>query len=120
MPQVGRKPRTTSPPTLFSCPDCAGVLNLEHDDCRHRDYRCQVGHHFSTRSLLAAKEKELERSLWSAAVLLEHVRMVYEQLLKELRGADQEDRRRMQQRIREARQQKAMLTRMIEHTHVWE
>jgi two-component system chemotaxis response regulator CheB len=106
-------------PTEFSCPDCIGVLKLARDGPNHRDYRCQVGHHFSTRSLLIAKERELERLLWSSAALLEHIMQVYERFLKETK-LEEKGRRRLQKRIREARQQKAILTRMIEHTHAWE
>ena len=106
-------------PTEFSCPDCIGVLSLVRDN-RHRDYRCQVGHHFSTRSLLIAKEKEVERVLWAAAALLEHITLVYSRMIEEIKGDEAKHKRRLQQRIREARQQKAMLTRMIEQTHVWE
>jgi two-component system chemotaxis response regulator CheB len=107
--------------TEFSCPDCIGVLKVHREDNRHRDYRCQVGHHFSTRTLLIAKEKEVERVLWSAAALLEHVALVYQRLIEEdVAGSDVRDRRRFQRRIREARQQKVLLTRIIEHTHASE
>jgi two-component system chemotaxis response regulator CheB len=106
------------PPTPFSCPDCVGVLKLERDGSRHRDYRCQVGHRFSTKSLLISKEKEVERALWSAAALLEHVMLVYERLMAEVRGGDSKERRRLQRRIQEARRQKAVVIGLIENTHV--
>jgi hypothetical protein len=112
--------RSARPPTEFSCPDCAGVLKVERDGDRHRDYRCQVGQHFSTRSLLIAKEKEVERVLWSAAALLEHVGLVYNRLLEEVKEADPKERRRLQQRIREARRQKAVVIGLIENTHASE
>ncbi|MGD9725890.1 MAG: hypothetical protein AB7V39_05795 [Nitrospiraceae bacterium] len=95
-------------------------MNLVREDNRHRDYRCQVGHHFSTRSLMIAKEREVERVLWSAAALLEHIMLVYGRLMEETKGDEAKTRRQLQQRIREARQQKIMLTRMIERTHAWE
>ena len=107
-------------PTEFTCPDCAGVLKLERDGSRHRDYRCQVGHHFSTRSLLIAKEKEVERTLWSAAALLEHVALVYDRLIEEVQEVDSKERRRLQQRVREARRQQAVVIGLIENTHVSE
>ena len=112
--------RNQRPPTDFSCPDCAGVLKLERDGPRHRDYRCHVGHRFSTKSLLIAKEKEVERVLWSAAALLEHVMLVYERLIGEVKEVDPKERRRLQQRIQEARRQKAIIIGLIENTHVWE
>jgi two-component system chemotaxis response regulator CheB len=112
--------QSKSAPTEFSCPDCVGVLKLEREENRHRDYRCQVGHHFSTKTLVFAKEKEVERILWSAAALLEHIALVYGRLIEEVDGADRQYLRRLHQRIREARQQKIMLTRMIERTHACE
>jgi two-component system chemotaxis response regulator CheB len=112
--------RSHRPPTEFTCPDCAGVLKLERDGARHRDYRCQVGHHFSTRSLLIAKEKDVERALWSAAALLEHVVQVYGRIIEEVTGVDRKERRRLEQRIREARRQKDVVIGLIENSHVWE
>jgi two-component system, chemotaxis family, protein-glutamate methylesterase/glutaminase len=117
MPRV--KP-SRHPPTEFSCPDCAGVLKLERDGPRHRDYQCQVGHHFSTKSLLIAKEKEVERALWSAAALLQHIELVYGRLMEEVKGVESKERRRLEQRIREARRQKAVVIGLIENTHVSE
>jgi two-component system chemotaxis response regulator CheB len=107
-------------PTEFSCPDCIGVLKVVRENNEHRDYRCQVGHHFSTRSLLIAKEKEVKRVLWASAALLEHIMLVYGRMIEETNGGEAKHKRRLQRRIREARQQKATLTRMIEHTHAWE
>jgi two-component system chemotaxis response regulator CheB len=104
----------------FSCPDCVGVLKVVREDNHHRDYRCQVGHHFSTRTLLLAKEKEVERVLWASAALLEHIMLVYARMIEEIKGGEAKHKRQLQQRIREARQQKATLTRMIERTHAWE
>ena len=106
------------PPTEFSCPDCAGVLKLDRDGTQHRDYQCQVGHRFSTKSLLIAKEKEVERALWSAAALLQHIELVYGRLMEEVKGVESKERRRLEQRIREARRQKAVVIGLIENTHV--
>ena len=106
--------------TGSTCPDCAGVLTLERETNGHRDYLCQVGHHFSTMSLLFAKEKEVERVLWAAAALLEHVMLVHERMDRETKRSNDKDRRRLQQRINEAKKQKQMLIGMIENTHAWE
>jgi hypothetical protein len=106
--------------TEFTCPDCVGVLSLEREKNGHRDYRCQVGHHFSTRSLLLAKEKEVERMIWGAAALLGHIMEVYERMDRELTRSNGKDRRRLQRRISEAKKQKRMLVSMIENTHAWD
>jgi two-component system chemotaxis response regulator CheB len=105
--------------TEFTCPDCVGVLSVERENNGHRDYSCQVGHRFSTRSLLFAKEKEVERVLWAAVALLEHVMHVYDRMERETKP-NAKDRRRLEQRINEAKKQKQSLISMIEHTHAWD
>lgn len=101
---------------VFSCPDCVGILSEERRQGRLRTFVCQVGHRFSTHSLLLAKERELEKALWSAAVLLRHTAMVYDQLLDEQRWT-RETQRALSRRVREATQQFHTLVRMIEQTH---
>lgn len=100
----------------FSCPDCIGVLRVESATSRRRCYVCQVGHRFSTHSLLLAKEKELERVLWAAAVLLLHTATVHEQLLSE-QSWPAKERRALRRRVREATQQFHTLVQMVERTH---
>jgi two-component system chemotaxis response regulator CheB len=58
--------------TDIGCPDCAGTLTGLRDDRDHVRFRCRVGHLYAGPELLAAKEHQIERHLWSAvAVLLE-------------------------------------------------
>ena len=55
----------------LSCPDCFGVLRFEREGAHgHLLYRCQVDHRYSISSLLYAKEAQVERTLWSASLLL--------------------------------------------------
>lgn len=106
----------TNPPPL-SCPDCSGVLSVDQEGPRgHRFYACQVGHRYSTTSLLHSKETQLERTLWSAAVLLKQMGDAYEQHLQEMPREDS-DRKRVQRRIREVRKQGLAIRTMIEATH---
>jgi hypothetical protein len=106
----------THPPPL-SCPDCSGVLSFDQEGPRgHRFYTCQVGHRYSTTSLLHSKETQLERTLWSAAVLLKQMGDAYEQQLKETAREDS-DRKRVQRRIHEVRKQGLAIRAMIEATH---
>jgi hypothetical protein len=111
-----RKSDSSKRPTEFTCPDCIGVLLLEMDRNDHRGYVCQVGHRFTTRSLLTTKEKEVEKTLWAAAALMGHIIDVNGRLLKEIPRGDKE-RRRLERRIREAASQRSTLIRMIENTH---
>jgi two-component system chemotaxis response regulator CheB len=53
-----------------TCPDCRGPLSEIKDDGRH-EFRCRVGHVYSTRSLLHAHSETQEKALWSAVVALE-------------------------------------------------
>jgi len=57
-------------PSDFTCPDCGGVLRLIPD--KHAShYRCQVGHAWNQRALLAAQVERVEESLWAALRALE-------------------------------------------------
>ena len=49
----------------FSCPDCGGVLAEFYDGDLLR-FRCQVGHAYSSESLLVRQTDTLEQSLWAA------------------------------------------------------
>jgi two-component system chemotaxis response regulator CheB len=51
-------------PSVFSCPDCGGVL-FELDDKRLVRYRCHTGHAFSLRTLAATQEQVADAALWS-------------------------------------------------------
>lgn len=57
-------------PTLYTCPDCHGVLLALKDDTLLR-FRCHTGHAFSANSLLEAVTAATEDSLWSSVRSLE-------------------------------------------------
>lgn len=102
---------------LQSCPDCSGVLSRRREGPRnHCSYVCQIGHRYSTPSLLHSKESQLERVVWSATVLLKQMGDAYEQLLKEMPKKDSEHTL-VQRRIREVRKQSLAIRRLIEATH---
>ena len=126
-----RKRRKTSrpPPSTthggelvpLSCPDCFGVLSYEREGPRgHLLYRCQVDHRYSITSLLQAKESHLERILWSAALSLKQLSYAYEDLLSELKKANGTNRKRVERRMKEVRQQCLAIRGMIEATHAVE
>jgi two-component system chemotaxis response regulator CheB len=52
-------------PSMFSCPDCGGVLFELHDKHPVR-YRCHTGHAFSARSLAATQEQVTDAALWTS------------------------------------------------------
>jgi two-component system, chemotaxis family, protein-glutamate methylesterase/glutaminase len=56
--------------TEFTCPDCRGTI-WEVKRGGHREYRCRIGHSFSTRTMLAEHFEVQERTMWQAVVALE-------------------------------------------------
>jgi two-component system chemotaxis response regulator CheB len=49
----------------FSCPDCGGVL-MEFYDGGFLRFRCQIGHAYSSESLVARQTDKLDITLWGA------------------------------------------------------
>jgi two-component system, chemotaxis family, protein-glutamate methylesterase/glutaminase len=54
----------------LSCPECGGPMNENTTDSIRR-FRCDVGHAFSAKSLLAELDTTVENSLWAAVRILE-------------------------------------------------
>lgn len=52
-------------PSLFTCPDCGGVL-MEHEEHGLLRYRCYTGHAYSADSLISSQTEALESALWTA------------------------------------------------------
>ena len=57
-------------PSSFSCPDCHGVLN-QVPDRRVLRFRCRTGHAWTSQSLMAEQDEQVEESLWIALRVLE-------------------------------------------------
>jgi two-component system chemotaxis response regulator CheB len=57
-------------PSVFSCPECQGVLWEIHDGELVR-YRCRVGHAYSLNSIADGQAEALETALWTAVKTLE-------------------------------------------------
>ncbi|HEU0101136.1 MAG TPA: chemotaxis protein CheB [Mycobacteriales bacterium] len=62
--------RTPGEPSPFSCPDCHGVLNHVPDNDLMR-FRCRTGHAWTSQSLAAQQEEQVEEALWIALRVLE-------------------------------------------------
>jgi two-component system chemotaxis response regulator CheB len=56
--------------TMFTCPDCGGVVRKIYDDAVIR-YRCFTGHTFTEQTLVENQVKKLEESLWTAIRMME-------------------------------------------------
>ena len=55
--------------SVYSCPDCGGVLWTIDDGEIHR-YRCRTGHAYSEDSLFLRQSDNLEGALWAAVRVL--------------------------------------------------
>jgi hypothetical protein len=60
----------------------------------------------------------LERTLWSAALLLKQMGYAYQDLLEEMNRTKSVERTRVRRRINEVRKQCLAIRAMIEATHV--
>jgi two-component system chemotaxis response regulator CheB len=55
----------TGKPSVYSCPDCGGVLwEIEEENILR--FRCRVGHAFSIESMFAGQSESVESALWVA------------------------------------------------------
>jgi two-component system, chemotaxis family, protein-glutamate methylesterase/glutaminase len=69
-PRIGK----TAQPASLVCPECGGALSAQAEgDAEYLLFVCQVGHSYSTATLLFGKEQRLEEVLWSAVYLLEEL-----------------------------------------------
>jgi two-component system chemotaxis response regulator CheB len=69
----------------YSCPDCGGVLR-EIGTGDFVEFRCHVGHAFSTQALLEAQDDGLEYALWAAVRILEEKVNFYRRLARRHSG----------------------------------
>jgi two-component system, chemotaxis family, protein-glutamate methylesterase/glutaminase len=76
----------TEETTLFTCPDCGGVLWQGGEGPVLR-FRCHVGHAFAPEVLLSQKSEELETALWSSLRLLKEKATLTLQLANRTRAS---------------------------------
>jgi two-component system chemotaxis response regulator CheB len=75
-------------PSVFSCPECGGVL-WEMEDGGLLRFRCRVGHAFSIESVLAEQSDTLESALWVALKTLQESADLLRRLLQQARHRHQ-------------------------------
>jgi two-component system chemotaxis response regulator CheB len=66
----GQEREHVGTPSVFSCPECGGVL-WEMQDGNLLRFRCWVGHAYSVDSILAGQTEAVEEALWTALKTLE-------------------------------------------------
>ncbi|MDB5885148.1 MAG: CheB methylesterase [Polaromonas sp.] len=71
--------RAISQPSIFSCPDCSGVLS-ELNDRHPVRFLCHTGHAFSLRSLAHAQEQVTDAAVWSSLRALQEKEMLLRRL----------------------------------------
>ena len=76
----------TEETTIFTCPDCGGVLWQSAEGPVLR-FRCHVGHAFAPEVLLSQKSEELETALWSSLRLLKEKATLTLQLANRTRSS---------------------------------
>ncbi len=90
----------TEETTLFTCPDCGGVLWQGGEGPVLR-FRCHVGHAFAPEVLLSQKSEELETALWSSLRLLKEKATLTQQLANRTRSSGNGKASQMAERIAE-------------------
>lgn len=80
------KLKAIAEPSMFTCPDCGGVL-FELNDKHPVRYRCHTGHAFSLRSLAATQEEVTDGALWTSLRTLQEK----ESILRRLAAMQRDD-----------------------------
>ena len=109
-------PDGTTPgvPSPFSCPDCHGVLNHVPDSDLTR-FRCRTGHAWTSQSLVAEQEEQVEEALWIALRVLEERADLSRRLAGEARDGSREwSSVHFARRADEADRSVAMIRRVLE------
>jgi two-component system chemotaxis response regulator CheB len=74
-------------PSVFSCPDCGGVL-WEQQDGDVTSFRCRIGHAYAPESLFDAQYETVEASVRMAIRVLEEQSDLAERLERRARALD--------------------------------
>ena len=78
-----------SDPTVFTCPECHGVL-LQLKRSGILRFRCHTGHAFSVQSLLGQLTNDVEINLWTAIRSIEETVLLLDHVAKHLYGKQTE------------------------------
>ncbi|HZO71950.1 MAG TPA: chemotaxis protein CheB [Ktedonobacteraceae bacterium] len=96
-------------PSVFSCPECGGVL-WELEDGSLLRFRCRIGHAFSSESVLAEQSEALEKSLWAALKTLDEKVNLSRRMTEQARKKGREWlARRFEDQLQEAEQHAVLL-----------
>jgi two-component system chemotaxis response regulator CheB len=82
MEQIGK-------PSAYACPECHGVL-WEFDEEGILQFRCRVGHSYSSEGLLDEHDGSLEAALWASVRALEENVSLRRRLAQRMRSANRD------------------------------
>jgi two-component system, chemotaxis family, protein-glutamate methylesterase/glutaminase len=100
-------------PSVYSCPECHGVLWEVRDGTLLR-FRCRVGHAYSLDSMLAGQAEVVEQAMWAALKTLEESASLSRRMAKEARAARRDwVARRFEEKAQEAQQHAALLQQVL-------
>ncbi len=100
-------------PSVFSCPECGGVL-WELEDGSLLRFRCRVGHAFSSESILAEQSETFEKSLWAALKTLDEKVSLSRRMAKQAHESGREWlARRFESQLQEAEQHTVLLRKIL-------
>lgn len=101
-------------PSVFSCPECGGVLWEMKDDDLLR-FRCRVGHAFSIDSMFAEQADAIEEALWVALkTLSENAELARRMAAQARKNGHQWLTRRFEDRVKEAEHRVNLLKNALE------
>jgi two-component system chemotaxis response regulator CheB len=79
--------RELGQPSVFTCPDCGGIL-FEIEDSGMPRYRCSIGHAYGAQSLAAGKDAKVEEALSAALRALQESERLSRRLMANLHEKD--------------------------------
>lgn len=100
-------------PSVFSCPECGGVLWEVHDGNLLR-FRCRVGHAYSVDSILAGQNEAVEEALWTALKTLEESASFSRRLANDARNGGKDWlAKRFSEKVQEAEQHAEVIRQVL-------
>lgn len=102
-------------PSVFSCPECNGVLWQVHDESLER-YRCRVGHAFGLDSLVNNKEKNTDAALWAALRALEEKKNLANNLISRAKKENSKNLKHFQKKAHEVEEHIQTIRKILQHS----
>jgi two-component system chemotaxis response regulator CheB len=111
-PQAIDQSELLGSPIAITCPDCSGVLVAFYDGDLLR-FRCQVGHGFSPKSLLASHTEMVDRALWDGFSRLDEQVTLMRQLAEDARRRNAGAARRFERQLGELTERREQMRRVL-------